>query len=126
MSHAFRPGRVLTALLLLAIWPLAVFGSGCAACPQRRGAAPCCHPGAQATGGESGPWISRCCHQAAPSSAVQPASEARLIPEAPAGAALPAGEAPVPVPEKVSGPLPVRPDVRPAIPLYTLFSVLLI
>jgi len=81
---------------------------------------------AHAQGGEPGTWVSGCCGTAAPSAATQPAREARLTPGAPAAVVLPTDEAPVPVLEIVSNRLPVRLDPRRAIPLYTLFSALLI
>ena len=111
----------------LALLPSMALGSRCMVCPQPRAVAmhPCCHPSARASGEDPGRWAPQCCgHLAAPASL--PAREAQMAQGSPAADVLPASEVSAPISEIDSDRLPGRFSPRRAVPLYTLFSVLLI
>lgn len=128
MSRTLRIGRIgkLTALVLLALTlgPSLAWGSTCAACPQTRTAAhSCCQMSASASR-EMGRWIPGCCGRlAAPTALAVREVQAQ---ESPATDVLPASEVRVPASGILPGRLFGRFSPRRAVPLYTLFSVLLI
>jgi len=128
MSHTFHIGRIgkLTALVLLALTlgPLMAWGSLCVTCPQSRAAArPCCQTSASAAG-ETGRWAPGCCGRlAAPTALAVREVQAQ---ESLAADVLPASEVRVPASEMSSDRLFGRFSPRRAVPLYTLFSTLLI
>jgi len=125
MSHTFRIGK-LTALVLLALafGPSLAWCSTCATCPPLRAAAhSCCQRSASAFR-EAGRLAPGCCGRlAAPTALAVREVQAQ---ESPAADVLPASEVNAPGSEISSGRLLGRFSPRRAVPLYTLFSVLLI
>jgi len=128
MSYTFRIGRIgkLMAFVLLALTlgPSLAWCSTCATCPQTRTAAhPCCQVSASASR-EMGRWIPGCCGRlAAPTALAVREVQAQ---ESLAADVLPASEVRVPASEMSSDRHFGRFSPQRAVPLYTLFSTLLI
>lgn len=128
MSHTSRIGRFgkLPALVLLALafGPSLAWYSRCAACPPLRAAAHACCQRSASASWETGRWAPGCCGRlAAPTALAVREVQAQ---ESLAAGVLPASEVRVPASGMSSdrhfGPFtPQR-----AVPLYTLFSALLI